>query len=99
MKLSRRSRLLLALLAAVAIGLILAYEFWPKRPKAQMAQYVPASAMIYLEIKDVPDLLNGVTSTIAWQKLAPVLGISSQLNYLGNIGSFAAATGMGSQEA
>src|SRR5882724_4613609 len=99
MKLRLRSGILLAFLAAAAIALALAYTFWPKRPKVEMPQYAPASALIYLEVRDVPDLLNGLTSTIAWKQLAPALGLSSQLNYLGDIGSFAAATGLGSQEA
>jgi hypothetical protein len=99
MKLRLRSGIFIALLAAAAIALALAYTFWPKRPKVEMPQYAPASAIIYLEIKDVPDLLNGLTSTMAWKQLAPALGLSSQLNYLGDIGSFAAATGLGSEEA
>ena len=99
MALRLRSGILIAVLAAAAIALALAYTFWPKRPKVEMPRYAPASALIYLEVKDVPDLLNGLTSTIAWKQLAPALGLSSQLNYLGDIGSFAAATGLGSQEA
>ena len=99
MKLRLRSGILIAVLAAAAIALALAYTFWPKRPKVEMPQYAPASALIYVEVKDVPDLLNGLTSTTAWKQLAPALGLSSQLNYLGDIGSFSAATGLGSQEA
>ncbi|HZS45162.1 MAG TPA: DUF3352 domain-containing protein [Blastocatellia bacterium] len=99
MKISRRGVILIIILAVAVAGAAIAYRYWPQRPKTEMSIYVPASSMLYLEITDVPNLLNGFTSTIAWQKLAPVLGISSQLNYLGNVGSFAAATGMGSQEA
>src|SRR5882724_4542956 len=99
MKLRLRSGIFIAVLAVAAIAITLTYSLWPKRPKVEMPQYAPASALIYLEVRDVPDLLNGLTSTIAWKKLAPALGLSSQLNYLGDIGSFAAATGLGSQEA
>lgn len=78
---------------SVAIGLILlvllATGLWfytHRTEQIEMASYVPESALGYLEINNLPQTVDQMTSTQAWQQLAPAYGIPTQLNYIGKLG-------------
>lgn len=82
-----RTKISLAFLTAA----ILAAGGWMYFRRAQpvdIAIYVPESALGYLEINNLPQLLSDLTATQGWQKLAPVYGISDKLGYLAEAGKF-----------
>lgn len=82
------------------VGLIVAGFFAMRRPaKVAMARYAPASALGFLEINSLGDLVDGLTSTKAWTELAPVLGLSSQLKQVGLVTDLMGRTGLGPDEA
>lgn len=95
---NRLKYLLLLVPIGLAIGL---YFYWLAKPlpKKDMAQYVPENAALYIQVDELSSLLTGLINTQAWQKLAPVLGISDQLNYLGSTVDTLAKTGIGPDEA
>lgn len=89
-----------ALLVFLALLLILAIWIWWNRPrKVDMAAYVPADSLIYLEANDLPDIASGVISTDAWKALAPAAGIKSNLGNLGWLSRLASWTGIGPADA
>ncbi|MEK7833188.1 MAG: hypothetical protein AAB401_19010, partial [Acidobacteriota bacterium] len=82
-----RTKISLIFLAVV----VLAAGGWLyfRRPEqVEIAAYVPESALGYLEINNLPQLVAGLTSTRAWQQLAPVYGISDKLSSLAQAGKF-----------
>lgn len=62
--------------------------FMRRTERIEMATYVPESAIGYLEIQNLPQLLSQMTSTKAWQQLAPAYGISDTLGFIGQASRF-----------
>jgi hypothetical protein len=85
---------LFAVLLLVAGG----WMYSQRVEQVPMEIYVPESALGYIELNDLPQLLDQVTSTTAWQKLAPAYGLPDRLNYLGKAGALARWTGLGPGE-
>jgi hypothetical protein len=93
-----RTRIILAALVA----LILAAGGWlysRRVTPVAMANYVPESALGYIEVNDATRLLDRLTATTAWEQLAPVYGLPDKLRYAGKLGTLARFTGLGSNEA
>lgn len=89
-----------ALLVFLALLLILAIWIWWNRPqKVNMAAYVPADSLIYLEANDLPDIASGIIKTDAWKALAPAAGIKSNLGNLSWLSRIASWTGIGPADA
>jgi hypothetical protein len=89
-----------ALIVFLALLLILAIWIWWNRPrKVNMAAYVPADSLIYLETNDLPDIASGIVSTDAWKALAPAAGIKSNLGNLSWLSRIASWTGIGPADA
>lgn len=87
-------------LAIIALALVLAAWVWWNRPEAvDMSAYVPAESLIYLEANSLPDIVTGLTSTDAWQSLAPPAGLSPNIGRLGWLSRLSAWSGFGSAEA
>jgi hypothetical protein len=85
-----------AIIVFLALLLILALWVWWNRPrKVNMAAYVPADSLVYLETNDLPDIASGVVSTDAWKALVPSAGIKSNLGNLGWLSRLASWTGIG----
>lgn len=87
---------------AVLLVLLLAVGGWiysRRVARVEMATYVPESALGYVEINDLPRLADRLTSTEAWEKLAPAYGLPSSVRYAGWLGSAARWTGLGTREA
>lgn len=60
---------------AFAVILIVAALLWWNRPqRSDMASYVPADALVYLECNSLLDVVDAVASTDAWKELTPSLG-------------------------
>jgi len=64
-----------------------------------MDRYVPASALAYVEINSLSDLVGGLTNTKAWQELAPALGISDEISQASLAADLMGRTGVGRDEA
>lgn len=79
-----------------AVGLYFAVR---RPPRVAMERYVPASALGFVEIDSLSDLIDGLTDTTAWRELAPVLGLSSQLRQIGLAADLMGRTGLGPAEA
>src|SRR5205085_12326656 len=73
---------LLAALALAAGG----WLYTRRAERIKLTTYIPESALGFIEINDLPQLLNQLTSNKAWLQLAPAYGISDRLNYIGKIG-------------
>jgi hypothetical protein len=96
--LTRRNIIVASALLIIVIAVAL-YFTLRRPPRVAMERYVPASALAYLEIDNLSDVINGLTDTKAWRELAPVLGLSSQIRQLGFISDLVGRTGLGPDEA
>ncbi|MEP7342344.1 MAG: hypothetical protein ABI977_31750 [Acidobacteriota bacterium] len=78
-------RIILVLLAA----LLLAAAGWlytRRVERIEIATYIPESALGFIEVNSLAQLISQVTSNKAWQQLAPAYGISDKLSYIGKAG-------------
>jgi len=96
--LTRRNILIGSALLTIVIAVAL-YFTLRRPPRVAMERYVPASALAYMEIDNLSDLVDGLTDTKAWREIAPVLGLSSQIRQLGFISDLVGRTGLGPDEA
>lgn len=96
--LTRKNLWIAAGLLALIIAVLL--YFGLRRPeRVPMERYVPASALAFIEMDNLADVVDGLTSTKAWRELAPALGLSSQLRHLGFLSDLIGRTGLGPDEA
>jgi hypothetical protein len=72
---NRLPRLLAILL--VLILLIGIYLWWNQPKKVDMAGYVPADSMVYLELNSLTDVAGSLMNTDAWRQLSVYVGIES----------------------
>lgn len=88
------------LIALAVLVIILGLWLWWNRPqRVDMAGYVPADSLIYLEANNLPTIASEVTQTDAWKALAPPAGIKSNLGSYGWLSRLAAWTGIGPADA
>jgi hypothetical protein len=85
-------------LAIVLIAIAGAWLWWNRPQKVDMAGYVPADALVYLEANSLPEIVQGLSQTDAWKALAPPAGIRSDLGQLGWLSRLSAWTGIGTAE-
>jgi hypothetical protein len=91
-----RPILLLALLIILVAGVWL----WLNRPqKVDMAAYVPAESLVYVEANNLPAIANSIVKTDAWKVLAPAAGLKSNLGEVGWWSRLIAWTGIGPADA
>ena len=88
----RKVFIVLCLLAVAAV----AWVWWSRPERVDMAAYVPADTLIYLEADSLPDILAAYTSTDAWRALAPREGVKS--GGAGWLSRLAVLTGVGRGE-
>lgn len=80
--------------------IILAVWLWWNRPrKVDMANYVPADTLLYLEANDLPLIASEMTNTDAWKALAQPAGVKANLGSYGWLSRLAAWTGIGPADA
>lgn len=85
-----------ALLAAALLGLAAAAWVWWSRPvRVDMAGYVPADSVVYLEANSLTGIVAGLASTDAWRESGPAAGLEKGWGGAGWLGRFAALTGVG----
>ncbi|HVG29021.1 MAG TPA: hypothetical protein VM864_04815 [Pyrinomonadaceae bacterium] len=94
-------RRILPALSLILCGIILlaiAWLWWERPERAEMAAYVPQDSLVYIEANSLPDILAALTSTEAWQTLAPAAGVRADVGRLGWLARFAGWSGIGSAE-
>jgi hypothetical protein len=68
----------------ILLPLVAGAWIYARRPHpVVMGDYVPESALGYLEVNDWPRVVEKLTMTNAWRELAPGYGVPEKLNYLG----------------
>ncbi len=97
-KLLTGKNLLISVVLIALLFLTAGYFLFRRPPRVEMAKYVPASALAVIEVGNLSDLLDGLTSTKAWQELAPLLGLSGQLKQLGSGIDLMSRSGFGPDE-
>lgn len=91
-----RRALIVLLLLAVAVFAWL----WLTRPeKVDMAAYVPADSIVYLEADSLPEIFDGVTSTDAWRELSDAAGVAPGRKMGGWLTDLVSFTGIGPSDA
>lgn len=76
----------LVIIALVPV-LLLGGWYLASRPKAvEMAAYVPASALGYIEVNDWPRFVSEMSETEAWKGIAPAYGLDGKFADLGRVG-------------
>jgi hypothetical protein len=98
MKLIMISLRKLIAVAVVLVAAACAWLWWNRPQKVDMAAYVPADSLVYLEANNLPDIVRGLSQTDAWKALAPPAGISSYLGDVAWLSWVPAWTGIGSAE-
>lgn len=87
------------LLALSILVLCLLFAWWWNRPEqADMAEYVPADALVYFETNSLPEIARALVSTEAWRTTAPAAGIDIDFKRYSWLTRAAAETGIGSAE-
>ena len=88
------------LLAIVLLLLLLtaAWLWWNSPRRVDMAAYVPADSLVYLEANSLADIARALMATDAWRNLGPVIGIKSDTRRNDWLTSFARVTGIGSTQ-
>jgi len=75
MKLIRPLGILIVLLLGCGAAL-----WWNRPNKADMADYVPADALVYIEINSIWDIANTIQSSDAWKAASPSIGFANYSN-------------------
>jgi hypothetical protein len=96
--LTRKNIILASIVLALGLS-ALAYLALRRPQRINMERYVPATSLAFIEVDNLPDLVDGLTDTKAWREVAPVLGLSSQLRQLGFTSDLIGRTGIGPDEA
>lgn len=86
-------RLLPFLIILVLLSLV--WVWWNRPEKVDMAGYVPADALLYLEANGLPQLVHGLTHTDGWRALSAPAGINSGLGDVGWLSRLASWTSIG----
>lgn len=89
-------RILLSII--VLVLLVIPWVWWNRPETVDMSAYVPADSVVYLEANNLPEIVRGLTSTNAWQTLAPPAGLNSNIAKLGWLSRWSAWTGIGPAE-
>jgi hypothetical protein len=95
MTIIRRSLIVICLLTVAVI----AWLWWTRPVKVDMAAYVPADSIVYFEADSLPDILDGITSTEAWRELAPAAGVETNPGGSRRLNDFVSFTGVGPSDA
>ncbi len=85
----------LLLLTGGIVLLASIWLWWNRYQRVDMAAYVPAETLVYLEANSLSDITSAVTSTDAWKALAVPAGIRPDLGKLGWVSRLAGWTGIG----
>lgn len=87
-------------IASTLIAMLAFTWLWWSRPvKSDMASYVPADALLYIESNSMTDVARGLTSTNAWRDASDAAGVEADIGMKSWLTDFFAITGIGPAEA
>ena len=89
---------LLILVFVLAAFFTAVWIWWQRPQRVEMATYVPAETLVYLEANDLPQVLVALTATDAWRELAPVYKIEKDYGNFGWFSRILASANLGSTE-
>ncbi|HEX8284759.1 MAG TPA: hypothetical protein VF588_15470 [Pyrinomonadaceae bacterium] len=90
------SKLRKALAAVLILALLALAWLWFTRPgRVDMAAYAPADSIVYAEANSLPEVFDAFTSTDAWRELAPAAGVDAAQRWKGWLPGFVSFTGLG----
>jgi hypothetical protein len=92
-------KILRPLVVLVLLTILIAIvTFWWNRPaRVDMAAYVPADSLVYIEVNSLNDVTQAIQSTTAWKAASEVAGLTSQQP--GRLSLLAAKSGIAPVEA
>jgi hypothetical protein len=93
--LSRRKILPIFFLLLILAGI---WIFFQRISSVAMDTYVPDSALGFVVVNDVPQVINNLTSTQGWKDLAPAYGLDGKFGYAGWLATLGRWTGLGTAE-
>lgn len=73
---SGRTKALLVLVALVSVA---AWLYWNRPTRSDMAAYVPADSLAFVEANDLTEIADGIQGSDAWKALAGPIGARSNL--------------------
>jgi hypothetical protein len=91
-------RRIVALLVLLAVAAFAGWILWNHSSEADMAAYVPADCLAFVESNDLERVATHISSTNAWRALAVPIGSRENLLPHPWLARFARWTGMGSTE-
>src|SRR5919197_1091627 len=91
MPIVRRVLLVVSVLALC----VFAWLWWTRPVKVDMATYVPADSIVYLEANSLPEIFGAVTSTDDWRELAAAAGVEAGPGAGGWLARLVSFTGVG----
>lgn len=86
------------LVASAVLFLAVLWLWWNRPEQVDMAEYVPADALVYLESNSIPEVVKGIVATQAWKEVAVAAGVGSGADQYGWLSHVAEWTGLGSHE-
>jgi hypothetical protein len=95
---TKRIATVLAILIG-ALAMIVVYSRMTRPARTPMERYIPVDALAFIEVDSLTDVIDGLTDTIAWRELSPLLGVSSQWRQIGSAAALIGETGIGPDEA
>lgn len=93
MSIVRKVLIVVGLLAVV----VAAWLWWTRPIPVDMAGYVPADSIVYVEAGSIPDIIDGLTGTDAWRETAPASGLETNAGG-SRLRRFVSFTGIGPSE-
>jgi hypothetical protein len=89
-----------ALVAILLLALFVFAWLWFTRPqRVDMAAYVPADSIVYIESDSLPETFNAVASSDAWRELASAAGVETKQGWDGWLPRLISFTGLGPGDA
>ena len=76
-----------------------AWLWWSQPERVDMAAYVPADTLIYLEANSPREIVNSILASDAWKAIAPAAGLEPGHGRAGWLTRLAGWTGIGTSEA
>ncbi|MDX6290566.1 MAG: hypothetical protein QOH42_2365, partial [Blastocatellia bacterium] len=94
-----RTRRAILFLVLLLVALAVAWLFWSRAGRTDMATYAPADCLAFVEANDLTEVAQGIEGTQAWKMLAGPVGAPSHLLPNRWLLRLARWTGIGSAEA
>ena len=96
MPLLTRKRFFIGFLFLVFLSSL--WLYWQSFSPVALETYVPETALGYVEVNDLPDLLNQFAATDVWQQLAPLYDVQNKVQVANWANWLGRWTGIGTKE-